>query len=194
MDTQIKQALIGIVGEKNFSDSIIDLVSYSYDASVHDHRPVAAVWPLNTEQVSEILTLANAQRIPVTPRGAGTGLTGLAVPVQGGIVMDMVRMNKIMLISIEDRLAVVQPGVVYQDLQKALAPFNFFFPPDPASGKVSTLGGNVATNAGGVKGAKYGVTKDYVLGLEVVLADGRIMRTGSKCMKSVSGYDLTRCA
>ncbi len=192
MDAQIKQALIDIVGEENFSDSIIDLVSYSYDASVHEHRPVAAVWPLNTEQVSEILKLANAKQIPVTPRGAGTGLTGLAVPAQGGIVMDMVRMNKIMRISIEDRQAVVQPGVVYQDLQKALAPFNFFFPPDPASGKVSTLGGNVATNAGGVKGAKYGVTKDYVLGLEVVMADGQIMRTGSKCMKSVSGYDLTR--
>ncbi|NIO07591.1 MAG: FAD-binding protein, partial [Deltaproteobacteria bacterium] len=95
-------------------------------------------------------------------------------------------------INIEDRLAVVQPGVVYDDLARALAPHGFFFPPDPASGAVCTLGGNVATNAGGIKGAKYGTTKDYVLGLEVVLPDGRILHTGSNCMKSVSGYDLTR--
>lgn len=101
-------------------------------------------------------------------------------------------MNKILDIRISDRLAVVQPGVVYADLEKALAPHGFFFPPDPASGKVCTLGGNVATNAGGIRGAKYGVTRDYIIGLEVVLPDGRIMRTGSNCMKSVSGYDLTR--
>ncbi len=106
--------------------------------------------------------------------------------------LDLTRMNKILKISIEDRLAVVQPGVVYAALEKALAAYGFFFPPDPASGKVCTLGGNVATNAGGVKGAKYGTTRDYVLGLQVVLPDGRIMRTGSSTMKSVSGYDLTR--
>ena len=101
-------------------------------------------------------------------------------------------MNKIIDIRIADRLAVVQPGVVYADLERALAPHGFFFPPDPASGKACTLGGNVSTNAGGIRGAKYGVTRDYVLGLEVVLPDGRVMRTGSNCMKSVSGYDLTR--
>jgi glycolate oxidase len=101
-------------------------------------------------------------------------------------------MNQILDIRIPDRLVVVQPGVVYADLEKALAPQCFFFPPDPASGKACTLGGNVSTNAGGLRGAKYGVTRDYVLGLEVVLPDGRIMRTGSACMKSVSGYDLTR--
>jgi glycolate oxidase len=104
----------------------------------------------------------------------------------------MARMDKILEITIEDRLAVVQPGVVYADLERALAPDGFFFPPDPASGAVCTLGGNVATNAGGIKGAKYGTTKDYVLALEVVLPDGRILHTGSKCMKSVSGYDLTK--
>jgi glycolate oxidase len=101
-------------------------------------------------------------------------------------------MTEILDIRIPDRLAVVQPGVVYADLERALDPYGFFFPPDPASGSVCTLGGNVATNAGGLRGAKYGVTKDYVLGLEVVLPDGRIMRTGSSCMKSASGYDLTR--
>ncbi len=192
MDDRIKQALIDIVGQANFTDSLIDLVSYSYDASSHNHRPEAAIWPTSSEQVSRILAMANKHRFAVIPRGAGTGMAGAAVPFGGGLVLDLCRMNKILDIKIVDRLAVVQPGVVYADLQKALEPHGFFFPPDPASGSVCTIGGNVATNAGGMKGAKYGVTKDYVLGLEVVLPDGRIMRTGSKCMKSVSGYDLTR--
>lgn len=192
MDEKIKQALVEIVGEENYTDSLIDMVSFSYDASEHSHRPTCAVWAETADQVSEILKLSNREKIPVIPRGAGTGLSGMAVPIEGGIILDLSRMNSIVKISIEDRLAIVQPGVVYVDLEKALAPFGFFFPPDPASGKVSTLGGNVATNAGGLKGAKYGTTRDYVLGLQVVLPDGRIMRTGSKAMKSVSGYDLTR--
>ncbi len=192
MDDRIKQALIDIVGQENFSDALIDLVSYSYDASSHKHRPEAAIWPTSAVQVSGVLALANKHRFAVIPRGAGTGMAGAAVPLHGGLVLDLCRMNKILDVKIVDRLAVVQPGVVYADLQKALEPHGFFFPPDPASGKVCTIGGNVATNAGGMKGAKYGVTKDYVLGLEVVLPDGRIMNTGSKCMKSVSGYDLTR--
>ena len=153
---------------------------------------LAGSGPGRAEQVSEILKLANRTKIPVIPRGAGTGLSGMAVPTKGGIVLDLNHMNKILKISIEDRLAIVQPGVVYAALENALAPYGFFFPPDPSSGKVCTLGGNVATNAGGVKGAKYGTTRDYVLGLQVVLPDGRIMRTGSKAIKSVSGYDLTR--
>lgn len=192
MRDSIKQALIEIVGEENFTDSLIDLVSYSYDSSDHDHRPEAGVWVTDSEQISRILRVANEQRFPVTPRGSGTSLAGSAVPASGGIVLDLCRMNNILDIRIADRLAIVQPGVVYENLQKALAPSGFFFPPDPASGSVCTLGGNVATNAGGMKGAKYGVTKDYVLGLEIVLPDGRIMRTGSRCMKSASGYDLTR--
>jgi glycolate oxidase len=192
MDESVKKALIEIVGEQSFTDNLIDLVSYSYDASEHSHRPSCAVWAESPEQISEILKLANREGVPVIPRGSGTGLSGMAVPARGGIVLDLTRMNKILKISIEDRLAVVQPGVVYADLERALGAYGFFFPPDPASGKVCTLGGNVATNAGGVKGAKYGTTRDYVLGLQVVLPDGRIMRTGSRTMKSVSGYDLTR--
>ena len=188
----IKQALIEIVGRESFTDSLIDLVTYSYDACDHDHRPDCAVWPQNAQQVSRILALANEHRFPVVPRGAGTGFAGGAVPAKGGVILDFLRMNRILDIRIADRLAVVEPGVVYADLMKALAPYGFFFPPDPASGKVCTIGGNVATNAGGIKGAKYGVTKDYVLALQVVLPDGRIMRTGSGCMKSSSGYDLTR--
>jgi glycolate oxidase len=192
MDESIRQALVEIVGAQNYTDSLIDMVSFSYDASEHSGRPVCAVWVDTAEQISKILQLANRKRIPVVPRGAGTGLSGMAVPIKGGIVLDLTRMNKIVRISIEDRLAIVQPGVVYATLEKALIPYGFLFPPDPASGKVSTLGGNVATNAGGLKGAKYGTTRDYVLGLQVVLPDGRIMKTGSKAMKSVSGYDLTR--
>ena len=192
MDDSITEALIEIVGQSNFTDSLIDLVSYSYDSSDHDHRPGAAVWPSMSEQVSKILVMANEHRFAVTPRGAGTGLAGAAIPAVGGLVLDLCHMNKILDIRIADRQVVVQPGVVYADLERALDPYGFFFPPDPASGKVCTLGGNVATNAGGLRGAKYGVTKDYVMALEVVLPDGRIMRTGSKCMKSASGYDLSR--
>jgi len=192
MDTDIKNALKAIVGEKNFTDALIDRVAYAKDASEHSHRPDAAVWPVTTEQVSAIMKLATEAHFPVVPRGAGTSLAGLAVPEKQGVILDLGRMDKILDINIEDRLVVVQPGVVYADLDRALSSYGFFFPPDPASGSVCTLGGNVATNAGGIKGAKYGTTKDYVLALEVVLPDGRILHTGSKCMKSVSGYDLTR--
>ena len=192
MKDRIKQQLISIVGETNYTENLIDMVTYSYDASEHSHRPSCGVWVESAEQVSQILRLANNEKIPIIPRGAGTGLSGMAVPIRGGVVLDLSHMNKILKISLEDRLAIVQPGVVYADLEKALEPHGFFFPPDPASGKVCTLGGNVATNAGGVRGAKYGTTRDYVLALQVVLPDGRIMRTGSKAMKSVSGYDLTR--
>jgi len=192
MYERIKQALIDIVGEENYTDNLIDMVSYSYDASEHRQRPSCAVWVESAEQVSDVLKLANKEIFPVIPRGAGTGLSGMAVPAKGGIVLDLSHMNKIISISIEDRIAIVQPGVIYASLEKALTPHGFFFPPDPASETVCTLGGNVITNAGGLRGAKYGTTRDYVLGMQVVLPDGRIMRTGSKTMKSVSGYEITR--
>jgi glycolate oxidase len=192
IEPRIKESLREIVGEENLTDSLIDLIAYSKDASEFKQRPDAAVWPVNRDQISAILKLADKEKLPVIARGAGTSLAGLAVPQKGGLILDLGRMDQIIEINIEDRLAIVQPGVVYDDLARALAPHGFFFPPDPASGAVCTLGGNVATNAGGIKGAKYGTTKDYVLGLEVVLADGQVLHTGSKCMKSVSGFDLTR--
>lgn len=192
MDDKTKKLLKEIVGPENFTDSLIDLIAYSKDASEHKHRPDAAVWSESTEQVSKILALADQERFSVIARGAGTSLAGLAVPHKGGLILDLARMDKIVEINIEDRLAVVQPGVVYADLERALAPHGFFFPPDPASGAVCTLGGNVATNAGGIKGAKYGTTKDYVLALEVVLPGGRVLHTGSRCMKTSSGYDMTK--
>jgi glycolate oxidase len=188
----IKQRLIAIVGEEQVTDNLIDLVTYASDASAHRNRPLLAVWPQDAGHVQAIIRLANELDFPVIPRGAGTGLSGMAVPPQGGVVMDLNRMNRIIEINIQDRVAVVQPGVVYADLEKALDQHGFFFPPDPASGKACTLGGNVGTNAGGVKGAKYGTTKDYVLGVQVVLGDGRIMRTGTRTMKTASGYDMTK--
>jgi len=180
------------VGAENVTTQLIDLISYASDASEFKSRPDVAVFPTTTEQVSKIMAAADRERIPVTPRGAGTSLSGLTVPLKGGIVLDFIRMNRIVKISLADRLTVVQPGVVYADLDRALEPMGFAFPPDPASGKVATLGGNVATNAGGVKGAKYGTTRNYVLGLEVVLADGQVLNTGSGTLKCVSGFDLTR--
>ena len=192
MEPALKKALEQIVGADNVSDALIDLVSYSYDASGYHHRPAGAVWVTSTDQVAAVLKLANQEKIPVVPRGAGTGLSGVTVPIKGGIVLDLSRMNKIIDIRIEDRFVVVQPGVVYADLAAALAPHGYFFPPDPASSKAATLGGNVATNAGGIKGAKYGTTRDYVLGLQLVLADGTVFSTGAKTMKCASGYDLAR--
>jgi glycolate oxidase len=192
MKDHIKKKLIEIVGADSYSDQLIDRVAYSYDGSSFSSRPDCAVWVTNAEQISQILHFADRERIPVVPRGAGTGISGNAVPVNGGIVLDLRRMNRILSIRISDRLAVVEPGVVYDDFQAALEPYGFFFPPDPASGKVCTLGGNVATNAGGVRGAKYGTTRDYVLALKVVLADGSMMRVGAETMKSSSGYDLAR--
>ena len=192
MDEKIKTELKGIVGENGVSDNLMDLISYSYDFSGIRYRPDGAVWATTTKQVAEIMKFASREKINIVPRGAGTGSTGMAVPNKGGLILDFLKMNKILRVSIEDRMAVVQPGVVYEELQNTLSPYGFFFPPDPASGSVATLGGNVATNAGGLKGAKYGSTRDYVLGLEVVLPDGRIMRTGTQCMKSASGYDMTK--
>jgi glycolate oxidase len=187
-----KQKLIEIVGAGNFADQLEELVPYSYDASMNVHRPDAAVWPESTEQVAEIVRFANEHKIPVVPRGAGTSLSGGVIPIRGGIIVDLSRMNRILEISIENRYACVQAGVVCDDLNRQLAKHGFTFPPDPASSSVATIGGNVATNAGGIKGAKYGTTRDYVLGLQVVLPTGEVMHTGSYTMKCVSGYDLAK--
>jgi glycolate oxidase len=186
------EKLIEIVGKENFTDQLEELVPYSYDASMNVHRPDAAVWPESTEQVSQIVKFANEHKIPIVPRGAGTSLSGGVIPIKGGIIIDLSRMNKILDISIENRYARVQAGVVCDDLNRELAKHGFIFPPDPASSSVSTIGGNVATNAGGIKGAKYGTTRDYVMGLRVVLPTGEVLKTGSNTMKCVSGYDLSK--
>ena len=188
----IIQKLIEIVGQENFTDQLEELVPYSYDASMNVHRPDAVVWPESTDQISAIVKFANEHKIPVVPRGAGTSLSGGVVPIMGGIIIDLSKMNKILEVSIENRYARVEAGVVCDDLNRELAKQGFTFPPDPASSSVATIGGNVATNAGGIKGAKYGTTRDYVLGLQVVLPTGEVMRTGSFTMKCVSGFDLAK--
>jgi glycolate oxidase len=152
--------------------------------------PTAVAFPRNTAQVSKILAFTNRHRIPVTTRGAGRGYVGGCVPVRSGLVISLVKMNRILEISAKDGLAVVQPGVITAKLGSAAARQNLFYPPDPASLKESSLGGNIATNAGGPRCLKYGVTRNYVLGLEVVLADGTIVKLGGRTHKNRTGFDL----
>jgi glycolate oxidase subunit GlcD len=180
-----------IVGEEKVITDELELICYSRDMSVHVGKPNVIVFPSSTKEVSKILALANEDEIPVTARGSGTSVTGAVLPVKGGIVLDMSKMNRIKEIRTEDRYIVVEPGVICQNLNRALLP-DYFFPPDPGSSAICTVGGMVSTNASGVRAIKYGTTKDYVLGLEVVLADGKIIKTGTKAPKTSSGYDLTR--
>ncbi|GAA4376375.1 FAD-binding oxidoreductase [Agromyces bauzanensis] len=153
--------------------------------------PLAVVHAASVAEVQQVMRIAYATGTPVVPRGAGTGLAGGAIASPGAIVLDLSRMNRILEISEADELAVVEPGVLNGDLNDALAPLGLWFAPDPASRAISTIGGNIATNAGGLLCAKYGVTREAVLGLAVVLADGRLLRTGHRTVKGVTGYDLT---
>ena len=148
--------------------------------------------PTTTAQVSAVLRLADRERIPIVPRGAATGLAGGAVPIEGSICLNLARMNRILSISAPDSIVITQPGVITAALQKAVEAQGLFYPPDPASLHMCTIGGNVSTNAGGPRCLKYGVTADYVLGLEVVLPGGKVMRTGGRTIKNVSGYNLTQ--
>lgn len=168
------------------------LAAYSGDKWFASRQPQAAVLPRDTKSVSSVLAFANRNGIPVTPRGAGYGYVGGAVPMSGGIVLSLERMNRILEINAKDFVAVVQPGVITEKLQIAVERKNLFYPPDPASRANNFIGGNIATNAGGPRCLKYGVTRDYVLGLEVVLADGRILRVGGRTHKNKTGFDLTR--
>lgn len=152
--------------------------------------PDLILMPQNKEQISEILKLANENKIPITPRGSGTSLSGGPLTPYRGIVLDLILMNKIISIDIENFLVEVEPGVICDELNEKLKPYGFFFPPDPGSSSVATIGGMVATNAGGLQAFKYGVTKNYVLYLEVVFSNGRIMKLGNKTLKSVSSYNL----
>jgi glycolate oxidase len=156
------------------------------------HLPDAVALPRSTRSVSELLKFATKHRIPVTPRGAGFGYVGGCVPSEGGIVVSLARMNRIKEINAGDFVAVVQPGVITQKLQEAVEERGLFYPPDPASRADCSIGGNIATNAGGPRCLKYGVTRDYVLGLEVVLADGSIARLGGRAHKNKTGFDLAR--
>ncbi|MDX1764501.1 MAG: FAD-linked oxidase C-terminal domain-containing protein [bacterium] len=181
-----------IVGKKSVDATREGRISHAYDATRIKHQPELVVYPGNGEDVSKILMLCNQEKIPVYPRGAGSGFAGGSVPAKGGIVLVMTRMNRILGIYPEDLYAVVEPGVVNGVFQKTVEKMGLFYPPDPGSMAFSTLGGNVATGAGGLRSLKYGVTRDYVLRLVAVLASGEFIETGVKTLKGVVGYDLTR--
>jgi glycolate oxidase len=168
------------------------LAIYGADALLQVYPPDLVVIPANAAEISRIAALCNEHRVPLVVRGAGTGYTGGAVPTAGGVVLSMERMNRILEIDQENLLAIVEPNVITAELQRAVERVGLFYPPDPASLEQSSLGGNVAECAGGPRAFKYGTTKRYVLALEAVLANGDIVRTGSKAVKSVVGYDLTQ--
>ncbi|MEW6360062.1 MAG: FAD-linked oxidase C-terminal domain-containing protein [Planctomycetota bacterium] len=182
----------GIVGPEHISDAIEDRICHSYDGTKQKALPDAVVKPATTEEISSIMKIADAEAIPVYARGAASGLTGGSVPLHGGVALDFNRMNRIFEINKSDMLAVVEPGVVMADFQREVEKQGLFYPPDPASADVATMGGSVAECAGGLRGLKYGVTKDYVIALEIVLANGDIIHTGARTYKSVTGYDLTK--
>jgi glycolate oxidase len=192
LESRIIENLKNIVGKENVVTEKQDLVCYSYDATQMEFLPDAVVYPSCADEVSRILKLANKELVPVFPRGAGSGFTGGSLPMGGGIVLVTTRMDRIIRIDTENLIAEAEPGVVTEDFQSAVEDSGLFYPPDPASLKFSTLGGNVAECAGGPRAVKYGVTKDYVMGLEVVLPTGEIIRTGGETAKGVVGYDLTK--
>ncbi len=191
-EVAIVDALAAIVGSSNVSIAESDRITHSYDATQEQFLPDVVVYAENTGQVREIAKLANSTKIPILPRGAGSGFTGGTLPIKGGIVLVLTRMNNIKNIDTDNLLAVVEPGVVTADLQREVEKLGLFYPPDPASKDFSTLGGNIAECAGGPRCVKYGVTKDYVLGLEVVTPQGDVIRTGGHTLKNVVGYDLTK--
>jgi glycolate oxidase len=190
--TSVIPKIEAIVGREHVTTAEEDLLCYAYDATNQHCRPDAVAFPANANQVSDILRLANEYRFFVVPRGAGTGMTGGALAVQGGLVLVMTRFSRILTIDTDNLVAEAEPGVVTGHFQEVVEEKGLFYPPDPSSAPFSTLGGNVAECAGGPRALKYGVTRDYVLGLEVVLPTGEIIRTGVRTAKGVVGYDLTR--
>jgi len=192
MNEQVVKELEEIVGAANVSTAVTDKITHSYDATQRRCLPDVVVYAISTDQVARVVKLANRWKIPVLPRGAGSGFTGGSLPVQGGIVLVLTRMDKILDIDCDNLTAEVEPGVVTAELQRQVEKLGLFYPPDPASKEFSTLGGNVAECAGGPRCVKYGVTKDYIMGLEVVTPTGDIIHTGGKTLKNVVGYDLTK--
>ena len=192
IEPRIRKALVAIVGKEQVASEPADLLCYSYDATQQSFLPEVVVHPATAAEIAAIVKLANAELIPVFPRGAGSGFSGGSLPTKGGIVLTTERMDRILQIDEENLIAVAEPGVVTEQFQIAVEKVGLFYPPDPASLKFSTLGGNVAECAGGPRCVKYGVTKDYILGLEVITPTGDIITTGGPTMKGVVGYDLTK--
>ena len=189
---RVVKELEGIAGPENVTTRTEEIICYMRDSSPFKLKAEVIVRPTTTEQAALILKLANTARTPVTPRGAGTSAAGSPLPALGGILLDMYRMNKTISIDIDNQIAIVEPGVICDALNEELSRHGFFFPPDPASSPACTIGGMVANDAAGNKTIKYGSTRAFVLWLEVVLPTGEVINTGSKTLKSVSGYDLTR--
>ncbi|MEM2907057.1 MAG: FAD-linked oxidase C-terminal domain-containing protein [Candidatus Odinarchaeota archaeon] len=186
------KTLEGIVGAENALTDPVDLIVYSSDATHIKSKPNVVLFPTTTQQVSDIMKYASKHRIPVVPRGAGSSLSGGPVAIKGGIIVDFTKMNKILNIDMENFEVLVEPGVVYKNLEKKLKPLGLFFPPDPSSQDWCTIGGMISENAGGMRAVKYGVTRDWVMGLEVVLANGDIAWFGSGTYKFASGYEMHR--
>ena len=191
-DTIIQLLKEIIKDEKRILTDKVDLYSYSYDSSFGVYLPDVVVQPKETKEVAEMMKLANKYEIPVYPRGQGTSLSGGPLPVKGGIVFDLSKWDNKLIIDAEDMVAVVSSGVITADINNAAMEAGMIYPPDPSSSNVSTIGGNLAENSGGPRGLKYGVTKDYVIGLEVVTPEGEVIRTGGRTVKNVTGYDLTK--
>jgi len=186
----IKSELIGLLGDSRVSDLESVLEEHAIDKWYASKRPDVVVFAESTEDVVSTMRYAHEHGIPVTTRGAGVGYVGGCVPIQGGIVLSLARMTRIKELKPEDGAAVVEPGVITGDLQDAAAELGWYYPPDPASLRECSIGGNIACNAGGPRCLKYGVTRSYVLGLEVVLANGDVLRTGGRCHKNKTGFDL----
>ena len=170
----------------------VDCYAYAYDNSRNFRPPLAVVFPLNAEEVQAFVKLCHEHKMPLVPRGRGTGTAGGSVPEQGGIALSLERMNRILSLDPDNRMAIVEPGVLNQELQDALKPKGFFWPPDPSSAPYCSIGGNLATCAAGPHAVKYGVARDHVLGLKAVTGTGELIRTGCYTTKGVVGYDLTR--
>lgn len=184
--------IIDVLPDIKISMEPEDLICYGFDASGLEKHPSAVVWPKNTEEVVKVMRYAYQNEIPVTPRGAGSGMTGGAIPLKGSIVLSLEKMNRLLELDTNNLNVIVEPGMINGRLQRELEYLGFFYPPDPTSMNFCTIGGNVAENAGGPRALKYGVTKDYVMELEAVLPNGEVIVTGIKTSKGVVGYDLTR--
>lgn len=185
--------LIQVLGKENVITDSDELLTYSYDATAAMPRqmPDVFITPQTTEQVAEVVKIANKYKLPIYPRGSGTNLSGGTIPIEKGIVMSMLHMNKILEIDPENLTATVQPGVIIAELNNAAMEHGLFYPPDPGTVNTATMGGSVAETSGGLRGLKYGVTKHYVMGMKLVRANGDIIKWGGKCVKNVTGYDLT---
>lgn len=192
LNQRVLAELTQVVGKKNVLTSPEDLICYSYDGTFVESLPDAVANPASTDEVAAVTKLCNRDGIPVIARGMGSGLAAASVPQNGGLVLGLTRLNRILDIDDENMMTRVEAGVITADLQAEVESRGLFYPPDPSSIKHSTIGGNVACNAGGPRCLKYGVTGDYLLGLTVVLADGRVLRTGGKAIKNVTEYNLTQ--